>query len=99
MSRKIIWKVCLTLEHTFISGKILVTFPGCTACFPARQAPQGTRPWHHPSGCFRDAQGSGGDSAVPPGPQVSRDAVTEVVAQGYRHGDAGAGMLLAKVVK
>lgn len=50
---------------------------------------------------------------VPPGPQGSRDAVTEVVAQGCRHRDAGTGiqvqgcrhrdagaeMLLAKVVK
>lgn len=99
MSRKIIWKVCLTLEHTFIFGKILVTFQSCTACFPARQAPQGTRPWHQPSGCFWDAQGFGGDSVVLPGPQVSRDAVTGVVAQGCRHRDAGAGMLLAKVAK
>lgn len=36
---------------------------------------------------------------VLPGPQVSRDAVTGVVAQGCRHRDAGAGMLLAKVAK
>lgn len=84
VSRKIIRKVCLTLEHAFIFGKILVTLQVSTASFPARPASQGTRPWHHPSGYFRDARGSGGDGVTPAGPQVS---------QGCWHGDAGTGML------
>lgn len=80
VSRKIIWKVCLTLEQAFIFGKILVTLQGSIACFPAWPAPQGTHPGHHPRDCFRDAWGSEGDNVVPPGLQFS---------QGCWHRDAG----------
>lgn len=52
VSRKIIWKVCLTLEHAFIFGKMLVTLQGSTACFPARPAPRGTCLGNHPKGPF-----------------------------------------------
>lgn len=87
VSRKIIWKVCLTLEHAFIFGKILVTLQGSTACFPARPVLLGTRLWHHPRGRFRGARGSGGDSVVPPGPQVSQACWNK----GCWHRDTGTG--------
>jgi len=104
VSRKIIWKVCLTLERAFIFGKILVTLQGSTACFPARLVPRATRLPHPPGGWFWGAWGSGGDSVVPPGPLLSQgcwcgDAGAGTLAQRCWHGDAGTGMLLAKAAK
>lgn len=99
MSRKIIWKVCLTLEHTFIFGKILVTFQGLHRLLPGTAGAPGHTPVAPSQELLSGCSGLWRGQRGPAGPSGQlgcghRGGDTGMQAQGCRHRDAGAGMLV-----